>query len=93
MASEATDMRCGFDRLAERVKTVIGENPQSGHLASLTSSCRRHEMDPQLYFTQLLMNLPSWPANDLDAWLPIAGSKLTPTGARLWKYLLSIPEN
>src|SRR6266403_281909 len=32
MASEATDMRCGFDRLAERVKTVIGGNPQSGHL-------------------------------------------------------------
>ena len=32
MASEATDMRCGFDRLAERVNTVIGENPQSGHL-------------------------------------------------------------
>ncbi len=32
MASEATDMRCGFDRLAEQVKTVIGENPQSGHL-------------------------------------------------------------
>jgi IS66 Orf2 like protein len=25
-------MRCGFDRLAERVKTVIGENLQSGHL-------------------------------------------------------------
>jgi transposase len=32
MAREATDMRCGFDRLAERVKSVIGENPQSGHL-------------------------------------------------------------
>jgi transposase len=32
MASEATDMRCGFDRLAERVKAVIGQNPQSGHL-------------------------------------------------------------
>ncbi len=30
MASEATDMRCGFDRLAERVRAVIGENPQSG---------------------------------------------------------------
>jgi hypothetical protein len=27
-------------------------------------------MDPQLYFMQLLMNLSSWPANDLDAWLP-----------------------
>jgi hypothetical protein len=39
-------------------------------LASLTSSCRRHEMDPQLYFMQLLMNLPSWPVNDIDAWLP-----------------------
>ncbi len=32
MTSKATDMRCGFDRLAERVKTVIGENPQSGPL-------------------------------------------------------------
>ena len=32
MTSEATDMRCGFDRLAERVRAVIGENPQSGHL-------------------------------------------------------------
>jgi transposase len=32
MASEATDMRCGFDRLAERVRSVIGESPQSGHL-------------------------------------------------------------
>jgi transposase len=32
MASEATDMRCGFDRLAERVKAVIGKDPQSGHL-------------------------------------------------------------
>jgi len=49
-------------------------NPRGGRtaaiLASLTSSCRRHEMDPQLYFRQLLMNLPSWPANDSDAWLP-----------------------
>ena len=32
LAVEATDMRCGFDRLAERVKVVIGENPLSGHL-------------------------------------------------------------
>ena len=32
LATEATDMRCGFDRLAERVKTVIGEDPLSGHL-------------------------------------------------------------
>ena len=32
LAVEKTDMRCGFDRLAERVKTVIGEDPMSGHL-------------------------------------------------------------
>jgi transposase len=32
LASEATDMRCGFDRLAERVKAVIGQDPLSGHL-------------------------------------------------------------
>jgi transposase len=32
LAAEATDMRCGFDRLAERVKVVIGEDPLSGHL-------------------------------------------------------------
>ena len=32
LATEKTDMRCGFDRLAERVKTVVGEDPLSGHL-------------------------------------------------------------
>jgi transposase len=31
LAIEATDMRCSFDRLAERVKAVIGEDPLSGH--------------------------------------------------------------
>ena len=32
LAAEAADMRCGFDRLAERVKTVIGQDPLGGHL-------------------------------------------------------------
>jgi transposase len=32
LAAEATDMRCGFDRLAERVQSVVGEDPLSGHL-------------------------------------------------------------
>ncbi len=32
LAGEATDMRCGFDRLAERVRAVIGQDPLSGHL-------------------------------------------------------------
>ena len=32
LATEAADMRCGFDRLAERVRTVIGQDPLTGHL-------------------------------------------------------------
>ena len=32
LATEATDMRCGFDRLAERVRAVMGQDPLSGHL-------------------------------------------------------------
>jgi hypothetical protein len=39
-------------------------------LASLTSTCRRHGIDPQLYFTQLLVNLPVTPDCGLSAWLP-----------------------
>jgi transposase len=57
-----------------RKNSLFVGNPRGGRtaaiLASLTSSCRRHDMDPQLYFMQLLVNLPSWPASDLDAWLP-----------------------
>jgi transposase len=34
LATEATDMRCGFDRLAERVRAVIGQDPLSGHRSS-----------------------------------------------------------
>jgi transposase len=41
LAVEATDMRCGFDRLAERVKAVISQDPLSGHLFVFSS--RRHE--------------------------------------------------
>ena len=32
LATEATDMRCGFDRLAERVRPVTGQDPLSGQL-------------------------------------------------------------
>jgi transposase len=39
-------------------------------LASLTSTCRRHEVDPQLYLTQLLMNLPHAKMSELSDWLP-----------------------
>jgi transposase len=30
-------MRCGFDHLAERMRAVIGEDPQSGHLFAFRS--------------------------------------------------------
>jgi hypothetical protein len=39
-------------------------------LASLTSTCRRHDIDPQFYLTQLLVNLPSTNAGELAVWLP-----------------------
>ncbi|HUO09026.1 MAG TPA: transposase domain-containing protein [Phycisphaerae bacterium] len=39
-------------------------------LSSLTSTCRRHEINPQLYLTQLLVNLPATPISQLHAWLP-----------------------
>ena len=41
LAADAADMRCGFDRLAERVKTVISQDPLSGHL--FVSRSRRGE--------------------------------------------------
>ena len=41
LAVEATDMRCGFDRLAERTSAVISQDPLSGHLFVFAS--RRHE--------------------------------------------------
>jgi hypothetical protein len=39
-------------------------------LSSLTSTCRRHGVDPQRYLTQLLTNLPATPMSQLDRWLP-----------------------
>jgi transposase len=68
-----------------RKNSLFVGNPRGGRtaaiLASLASSCRRHEVDPQLYFTQLLLNLPPLLGAlphaklrelqcDLDAWLP-----------------------
>jgi len=57
-----------------RKNSLFVGNPRGGRtaaiLASLTSTCRRHEIDPQLYLTQVLVNFPSWPARDLDSWLP-----------------------
>ena len=39
-------------------------------LSSLTSTCKRHKIDPQRYLTQLLTNLPATPMSQLEQWLP-----------------------
>jgi transposase len=51
-------------------------------LSSLTSTCRRHEIDPQRYLTQLLTNLPATPISRLPEWLPHAWRRrnLAPSG-------------
>jgi len=46
-------------------------------LSSLTSTCRRHDINPQAYLTQLLANLPDTPIGDVDQWLPEEWKKTT----------------
>ena len=57
-----------------RKNSLFVGNPRGGRtaaiLASLTSTCRRHAVDPQLYLTQLLMNLPQAKVSELSNWLP-----------------------
>ena len=57
----------------EKTRLFVG-NSRGGRtaavLASLTSTCRRHDLDPQLYLTQLLINLPTTRISELSAWLP-----------------------
>jgi hypothetical protein len=57
-----------------RKNSLFVSNPRGGRtaaiLASLTRTCCRHDIDPQLYFTQLLINLPSAPIRHLPDWLP-----------------------
>lgn len=57
-----------------RKNSLFVGNPAGGRsaaiLSSLTSTCIRHGLDPQIYLTQLLVNLNDWPQRDLAAWLP-----------------------
>jgi transposase len=57
-----------------RKNSLFVGNPRGGRtaaiLASLTSTCRRHDVDPQLYLTQLLINLPTVRMTELATWLP-----------------------
>ena len=57
-----------------RKNSLFVGNPRGGQtaaiLSSLTSTCRRHDIDPQRYLTQLLTNLPDTPVSRIDRWLP-----------------------
>jgi transposase len=57
-----------------RKNSLFVGNPRGGRtaaiLASLTSTCRRHDVDPQLYLTQLLTNLSQVRKSELPDWLP-----------------------
>ena len=63
-----------------RKNSLFVGNPRGGRtaaiLASLTSTCRRHDVDPQLYLTQLLTNLPQVQRGELPNWLPDQWKKL-----------------
>lgn len=56
-----------------RKNSLFVGNPRGGRtgsvLASLTGTCR-HDVDPQRYFTQSLINLPTTSIVELPAWRP-----------------------
>ena len=60
--------------ILNRKNSLFVGNPRGGQtaaiLASITSTCRRHGIDPQRYLTQLLVNLPGLSSNQLVDWLP-----------------------
>ncbi len=61
-----------------RKNSLFVGNPRGGRtaaiLASLTSTCRRHEIDPQLYLTQLLTNLSRVRKANCKTGSPTSGS-------------------
>jgi transposase len=62
-----------------RKNALFVATPRGGEtaaiLSSLTSTCRRHEINPQAYLTELLANLPDTPISRVDEWLPDAWKK------------------
>ena len=64
-----------------RKNALFVATPEGGEtaaiLSSLTSTCRRHDINPQHYLTQLLANLPDTPIGEVDQWLPDAWQQRT----------------
>jgi transposase len=66
-----------------RKNSLFVGNERGGHtaaiLSSITSTCRRHGIDPQRYLTQLLTNLPRTPISQVERWLPDQWKQRQPT--------------
>jgi transposase len=68
-----------------RKNALFVATPRGGEtaaiLSTVTSTCRRHEINPQAYLTQLLANLQDTPVRRLDEWLPDQWKRTTPSPA------------
>ena len=57
-----------------RKNALFVATPRGGQtaaiLSSITSTCQRHGINPQVYLTQLLTGLQATPVSRLDEWLP-----------------------
>lgn len=66
-----------------RKNALFAGSPRGGETAAihstLTSTCRRHDINPQAYLTQFLANLPDTPVSRLDDWLPDHWKKTSAT--------------
>jgi transposase len=66
-----------------RKNALFAGSPRGGEsaaiLSSLTSTCRRNEINPQAYLTQLLANLPDTPISRVDDWLPDRWKAIQPS--------------
>ncbi len=66
-----------------RKNALFAGSPRGGEtaaiLSSLTSTCRRHDINPQTYLTQLLANLPDTPVSRVEDWLPDRWKKTSAT--------------
>jgi transposase len=73
-----------------RKNALFVATPRGGQTAaiisSITSTCQRHGINPQVYLTQLLTGLQATPVSRLDEWLPdqwkkrqaVTGPQVTP---------------
>ena len=55
---------------AELQELLVRRQPARRTNGRHTGKSDRHDVDPQLYLTQLLINLPAAQLSELPAWLP-----------------------